>query len=715
MNHSCQRIDILARDLSTARLDEQEKAVTDWLSPLQPSQTHHLAWAARQSGTLEWFRKSKEFQEWLEVRNTVLWLSGPPGSGKTVMMSHAIESVACTIAQLDDKAVYAFAYCDFRDPDSQNVTNILGAMLSQLCTQLRCFPDELLRAYQSSNTERNQGLFPTVEVISKAIEILSMKRRIYLLIDAIDEVGDSSWINVFITSRNNVSIQRALTNARRVSLEHHVSEIDHDISQYIADRLSSDPDLVWLSPDVQSGISDSLLSKSKGMFRWAVCQLDSLSRCRTVRDVKKSLKKLPQGLNKTYGRLLARLPPSDVQLVRKTMTWLAFSVIPITLNQLWEALAIERGSGCIDDESRLRSPQDILILGHSLITVSSDGHVMLAHLSVRDYLVSSEIKDDSGTAPFALQPGISHKDLAIDCLTYLFLSGLSTGPSKTQEEYSCRLKQLPLLNYATKYWFHHARNAEFSEDLDDLTMRFFSHQARPNFMAWVQAFNADATFKWDVFPRHATSLYYAASLGLDRVVESLLRLAMHNEIDAPGSRFGGTAIHAAIIRGHMIIVKLLIAAGADPGKADFNHVTPLHSAASQGSIDGIKVLLDHGAPTNIRDSMDGKTPADWARLSGHMAAARAIELNSEDLETQLDSQASGRADTTDGSSPEPESPMIQVWQPGVGYFPDYYERRSGLDSSLIIRITIGEVTSQFSGDFTPLQPLGQLDGSHPSW
>jgi hypothetical protein len=68
--------------------------------------------------------------------------------------------------------------------------------------------------------------------------------------------------------------------------------------------------------------------------------------------------------------------------------WLAFSFLPLTLEQLWEAVAIEFGTLEIDDDSRLQSPQDLLSLGHSLISVNSDGHVCLAHLSVRDHLLS---------------------------------------------------------------------------------------------------------------------------------------------------------------------------------------------------------------------------------------------------------------------------------------------------------------------------------------
>lgn len=417
-------------------------------------------------------------------------------------------------------------------------------------------------------------------------------------------------------------------------------------------------------------------------FRWAACQLDALGQCRTIRDVKESLRTLPRGLNETYGRLLASIAPSDVRLVQKILTWLAFSSIPLTLHQLWEALAIEEGCESIDEESRLRSPQDIITLGNSLITLASDGHVMLAHLSVRDYLVSTEIGQHEETSKFSLQPSLGHHSLARDCLTYLFFSHLSSGPSTTQEEYLSRLKQHPLLTYAARYWFYHVRSGQQNAELQSHINRFFSPGARQNFMSWVQVLNADTPFKWNIFPAHATSLYYAASLGLNEAVRVLLQSATLDDINAAGSRFGGTALHAAAIRGHIKIMKRLIAAGTDPGRADWDLVTPLHSAASRGSMDVIMLLLSHGAPADARDGMEGKTPAEWAQFSGHVSAAKAIEQGPT-------TAASMPEEGTDEAAPPAETSEVEIWQPGGGYFPDHYERRSGLNSSLVIGLTIG--------------------------
>ena len=190
--------------------------------------------------------------------------------------SHAIESLARNLAQSDHEAIFAYTYCDFRDPETQNVVNILGTLLSQLCIRLEQFPEELLSSYRSS-AGRGQ-IPPTIEMISKMLEIVATKRRVYLCIDAIDEVGDSRslaqslvcltqstpTLNVMATSRNDVDIQWTFKYAQRISLEEHIQEIDNDIERFVEHRLTSDSNFDWLLPHLQKVIMGSLLSKSRG-------------------------------------------------------------------------------------------------------------------------------------------------------------------------------------------------------------------------------------------------------------------------------------------------------------------------------------------------------------------------------------------------------------------------------------------------------------------
>ncbi len=92
---------------------------------------------------------------------------------------------------------------------------------------------------------------------------------------------------------------------------------------------------------------------------------------------------------------------------------------------------------------------------------------------------------------------------------------------------------------------------------------------------------------------------------------------------------GETPLHAALCKtGRPVfdrILKLLLAAGADPNRATTSGVAtgsfmrdcrtkgemPLHRAAAFGSIEAIQMLLDAGAQIDARDA-NGDTPLSWA-------------------------------------------------------------------------------------------------------
>jgi ankyrin repeat protein len=92
---------------------------------------------------------------------------------------------------------------------------------------------------------------------------------------------------------------------------------------------------------------------------------------------------------------------------------------------------------------------------------------------------------------------------------------------------------------------------------------------------------------------HATSLYYAASSGLDATVRALI--ASSADANAPGSRFGGTAFHADVLREHIGVMDILVKAGADPNQADWQGISPMYSAMSYDNTGLIQWLLMHRA------------------------------------------------------------------------------------------------------------------------
>lgn len=85
------------------------------------------------------------------------------------------------------------------------------------------------------------------------------------------------------------------------------------------------------------------------------------------------------------------------------------------------------------------------------------------------------------------------------------------------------------------------------------------------------------------------------------------------------------ALALAAQHGHADIVAALVAAGEDPDcynpPGNHAHSTPLHQAAWSGHDAVVRVLVEHGARLDIRDTVYDATPLEWAIHAGHSALA----------------------------------------------------------------------------------------------
>lgn len=130
------------------------------------------------------------------------------------------------------------------------------------------------------------------------------------------------------------------------------------------------------------------------------------------------------------------------------------------------------------------------------------------------------------------------------------------------------------------------------------------------------------------------------------IVQSFINAPV--DVNALASR--GRALHVAVFCSNWTMVKLLLAAGADPRLGDSNGNTPLHVLASQRSFDAnndwkmkqganIDVLISAGADASAA-AIGGTTPLHAAVQAGNRAMvealiARKANINAEALDTTL--------------------------------------------------------------------------------
>ncbi|CAE7546519.1 ANK3 [Symbiodinium natans] len=129
-------------------------------------------------------------------------------------------------------------------------------------------------------------------------------------------------------------------------------------------------------------------------------------------------------------------------------------------------------------------------------------------------------------------------------------------------------------------------------------------------------------------------LHKAAASGHAALVSLLLR---HGNATAP-SKTQEQALHLAA--GHCRLVRLLLAARADPSNGDREGVQPLHWAAASGSHCSIHQLLNARASLKSADAVHGGQAVHWAAANGHrQLLAQLLELRATPWDR--DAQGSG--------------------------------------------------------------------------
>lgn len=101
-----------------------------------------------------------------------------------------------------------------------------------------------------------------------------------------------------------------------------------------------------------------------------------------------------------------------------------------------------------------------------------------------------------------------------------------------------------------------------------------------------------------------TALNIAAEQGLAGVCRHLVRGMA--DLEAPALASGFTALHLAVVSGHMVVLKLLVELRACVNSLSFSLDTPLSVAVSDGNIEAMKWLLKSRA--QVDPKLDGLSP-----------------------------------------------------------------------------------------------------------
>jgi uncharacterized protein YbgA (DUF1722 family) len=252
--------------------------IQDWLKAPDASINHNEACAKKHPGTGTWLVKSNTYTNWLTGRNSFLWLQGFAGCGKSVLCSTAIQSVFRHRSS-DPRIGIAFFYFTFNDQSKQDESAMLRTWLLQLSSQHPDGHKDLTQLYESYRT----GTPPSPVLLDYLLRLIERFDQVYLLVDALDESPQKklrkkvleileivkSWgfagLHLFVTSRDEPDIRKAVSRAPVEEVAMRNGGIDDDIAHYISSQLTEDRSLQnWLP--FREKIQETLTEGARGVY-----------------------------------------------------------------------------------------------------------------------------------------------------------------------------------------------------------------------------------------------------------------------------------------------------------------------------------------------------------------------------------------------------------------------------------------------------------------
>lgn len=238
-----------------------------------------------------------------------------------------------------------------------------------------------------------------------------------------------------------------------------------------------------------------------------------------------------------YREVLDRIEEKDINIAREILLFLCLAPVPLDIKTIADAVS-------------LRSPDRIVkICTTSLVIVSEDGRVRLAHFSVKEYLVVSEDVENDNRCRLSEAKG--HHYLAIKTIDLLLLQ----KETLTEE---IAMSQ-SFLVYAANHWGTHVAAAGDVLDIQGKIDRLFTE---PNtYFNWLRIAEASQYYRdnpWHmVLEECELPMHRAASMGLAHTVRGMFDQGS-DPLESSEEREWDNALIVAAENGHLDIVEFLL-------------------------------------------------------------------------------------------------------------------------------------------------------------
>lgn len=296
--------------------------------------------------------KWDSFSNWLRSTDTIYWISGKPGSGKSTLVKFILHQPDTkAFLEIWQPGALIISHFFWRPGTSlqQNIKGLLCSLLLQLLQNSAAAPTSAFSSVPDSESKDADTDWSTAELMDLYLRVSSAYERplcifldgldevdprdgVHSLLNVINKISQSSNVKLCLSSRPEPLIQRRFASCPRLRLQDFNMR---DLQSYARDHVKFPSDYIvrhFCDP------IRSLVYRSEGVFLWLVLATKSINKGVEYGDnadtFEDRIHHLPGDLISLYHDMWKRASKDDPLVYRQTAA-------------LYFRLLLTRGSGCL--------------------------------------------------------------------------------------------------------------------------------------------------------------------------------------------------------------------------------------------------------------------------------------------------------------------------------------------------------------------------------
>ncbi|KID59995.1 Heterokaryon incompatibility protein R, partial [Metarhizium hybridum] len=438
-------------------------ALGKWTRRLEPEGSYSLP------DLYQWIlstQEYKEFLDWDKADPKLLWVSGGPGRGKTLLFAAIASQLSARGKEEPVTAKLAFFFCGSSTFGSDNVAAVLKGLIWCLLEQqplLDRHSDETRTSTRGKYFDDQSDFLALSEAFYSMIQDPNFEKT-YFLVDAIDQCsaddgpGLDDFLHLISVSRSLSSkvrwlVSSSYTDTAEMALEEgggccHLSldaspsprALIEAVDRHITHKVSELAQEKSYGEALENEIVRKIRQRPQRNFLWVNIV------CTALREEEKwyaveVLQEMPDDLQKLYDKIgsrIQRLPREEPSFCREVLSTMAAAYQPLHISEL-SALA------------ELREGVDVLTIVKkcSPFLEVRDNFVCFQHPSTKDY-ARQHILLPSATS----QAHLRISERAINSLSTFLDEEILAGSAVATKQVDLEARLAPV-RYTSIYWMRH--------------------------------------------------------------------------------------------------------------------------------------------------------------------------------------------------------------------------------------------------------------------